>query len=176
MSKLRFRQANPNIIYAAYGMCSYSEVLWCKDPPVYDASPLFFVSQDGGASWLATVNNANIETYSRYTHALTADSQAEGKVYYGGLRLWSSNDYGNNFAEIPGSYLLHLDVQDFIIPDPNEPLIQYVATDGGFYIIDRRPGFSWIGPLNHGLETVQFYSACSSDWAGSQLLLGGYPG
>lgn len=165
--------ANPNIIYAAYGMCSDSEVLWCKDPPVYDAPPLFFVSQDGGASWLTRVNSANIETYSRYTHALNADSQDESKVYYGGLRLWSSNDYGNNFAEVVDSGLLHWDVQDFIIPDPNEPRIQYVATDGGFYMIDRRPGFSGIDPLNHGLETVQFYSACSSDWEGSQLLLGG---
>jgi hypothetical protein len=164
---------NPDIIYAAYGMCSDSEVLWCKDPPLYDASPLFFVSKDGGTSWLSTVNSANIETYSRYTHALTADSQAEGKVYYGGLRLWSSDDYGNDFAQIPGSSLLHLDVQDFIIPDPNEPLVQYVATDGGFYMIDRRPGSSGIDPLNHGIETVQFYSVCSSDWEGSQLLLGG---
>ncbi|OEU65972.1 MAG: hypothetical protein BBJ57_12665 [Desulfobacterales bacterium PC51MH44] len=164
--------SNTDVIYAAYGMCSDSEVLWCKDPPLYHASPLFFVSQDGGTTWHSRVNNATIKTYSRYTHVLTVHPNFDNWVYYGGLKLWLSTNYGDNFALDPVAGKIHLDMQDLVYPDPNHPSILYAASDGGFYLVDETFPQTAI-PLNHGLETVQFYSACSSDWEGSQLLLGG---
>ena len=164
---------NPDVIYAAFGQCSCSETLWCRTNPDGHASPAFFVSVDGGASWNARTNSQLIETYSRYTHVLEVNPQFEDRVYYGGLDLWASADYGNEFGKVAGANSLHLDQQDLAFPVPSEPLLQYVATDGGFYLRDRRTALTNAEPKNFGLDTVQFYSVCSSDWRGARLLMGG---
>ena len=142
---------------------------------VAGGSPDFFTSRDGGATWTAAVNTEWIETYSRYTHVLEVFPQDESSAYYGGVDLWFSSDYANNFVKIGGvdpGDKIHLDKQDLAFPVPSEPLRQYVASDGGFYIRSASmPTFT--EPRNLGLETVQFYSVCSSDWSGSLLLMGG---
>lgn len=157
---------NYNTIYAAYGQCE-SETYLC------DNNPLFYVSTDGGASWRSRVNPSGIHTYSRYTHLLTVNPVDEGRVYYGGLHLWFSSDYANNFAEVTDANLIHWDIQDLVIPDPNEPLKQYIASDGGFYLRDRRPGINSTVSRNHGLSTVQQYSVSSSNSDRYQQALGG---
>jgi hypothetical protein len=164
---------NPSVIYAAYGQCSGSETLWCKEAPTYHASPAFFVSQDGGMTWQSRTNTELIKTYSRYTHVLEVNPQFDSRIYYGGLDLWASFNYGDNFGKVLDSGYLHLDQQALVFPVPTVPLKQYVGTDGGFYIRDRAtmPGDTY--PRNFGLKTIQFYSVCSSDWDGAQLLMGG---
>jgi hypothetical protein len=158
--------SNPNTIYLAYGQCE-SETYLC------DNSPLFYVSTDGGTSWQLKYSDSGIGTYSRYTHALSINPLHEERVYYGGIFLMYSSDYGNDFNKVSNADEIHPDVQDIVFPDPNEPLIQYVATDGGIYLRDMRSGLGTTIPLNHGLSTVQQYSVSSSNWDGSQLLLGG---
>lgn len=155
-----------NVIYAAFGQCVSETFSSCN--------PLFFVSQDGGTSWLPRSNNQVIDTFSRYTHVLTAHPYFDNFVFYGGKKLWLSTDYGNNFTINldPAVGQIHFDMQDLVYPDPNRPKILYAASDGGFYLVDQGPPKNVL-PMNHGLETVQFYSVCNSDWEGSQLLMGG---
>lgn len=158
---------NSAVIYAAYGQCE-SENYLCS------ANPLFFVSRDGGVSWESRTNNAEIRTYSRYMHVLKVDPQNDNRVYYGGLGLYRSDDSANNFVNQTGyGDYLHFDLHDLVFPDLNEPLLQYVATDGGIYIRDRRVGVQSTYPVNDGLETIQFYSISSDNSEGAPLLMGG---
>ncbi|MFW9941596.1 MAG: WD40/YVTN/BNR-like repeat-containing protein [Candidatus Thorarchaeota archaeon] len=157
--------SNPNVIYAAYGRCE-SETFQCS------VNPLFFVSQDGGVLWQPGYNNEDIRTYSRYTHVLKVHPYFEDWVYYGGLKLWLSTNYGNNFSIDGAADEIHLDMQDLVYPDPSHPSILYAASDGGFYLVNESFPQNAI-PLNHGLETVQFYSVSSSTWEGSPLVMGG---
>lgn len=157
---------NADILFAAYGQCE-SETFLCGQ------NPLFFYSDDGGSTWQSRTNGAVLRSYSQYTHVLEADPLSENKVYYGGFWLWFSSSYGENFGVVSDAQDLHPDMQDLAFPDPTASLIQFAATDGGFYKRGWLSGARDTRARNHGLETIQTYSLSCSDWDGAQLVLAG---
>ncbi len=157
--------ADQDVIYAAYGRCP-------SETYVGGENPLFFNSIDGGTTWHAAENTEYIRTYSRYTHMLECHPTDVNKIYYGGLELWFSNDYGNGFVKLDAN--IHLDIQTMCFPDNSDPLFQYIASDGGFYKkYHPNSGMYVVDPLNQGLQTVQFYSISSSSWEGPTEVLAG---
>ena len=160
-----------DVIYAALGVCE-SETFVCED----DHTPLFYTSLDGGLTWDYQTQTESISNYPRYTHVLMASPGREQSVYYGGLRLWGSAVYGTNFGEVSGADYIHYDMQDLAFPLEGSGYLMYIACDGGFYIRDARtdPLYPTVTPRNYGLETVQFYSICTSSWdRPNPLVLGG---
>jgi hypothetical protein len=147
--EIEWSPADANVAYMVLGKC----------PSVTAAScvPLFFRTDDGGASWspLSASASESIATFSRYTHALRAHPTDADTVIYGGLKLWRSTDGGANFQQV-GSATLHPDHQDVVYADSNNLGRLYSANDGGFYFT-LAGGANWYSG-NYDLQTVQFYS------------------
>lgn len=142
--------SDPMTLYVVLGRCPSVT----RDACV----PELYRSSDGGASWeQATAGSTTgaIETYSRYTHALTVHPAEAGTLIYGGLKLWRSSDAGESFGQL-GSPTIHPDHQDIVYPDPADPSLLYSANDGGFYY-STNGGTTWLSG-NYDLQIAQFYS------------------
>ena len=100
-----------------------------------------------------------METYSRYTHALTVHPTDPTVLLYGGLTLNRSDDSGDSFSTI-GTSTLHPDHQDVVFADEDDPDLLYNVNDGGFYF-SLDGGECW-NSGNYDLQITAFYSVDSN--------------
>ncbi|MCP4246620.1 MAG: hypothetical protein GY778_06190, partial [bacterium] len=155
--ELAVAPSDANTIYAVFGKCPSVT----RDACVPD----FYRTGNGGASWVnaganATGTSDSIDSFSRYTHALTVHPSNPLNVIYGGVKLWRSTDGGENFSQL-GTETIHPDHQDVVYPNPSDTNLLYGANDGGFYY-SLNGGGNWVSG-NYDLQTTQFYSVAADD-------------
>ncbi|MCB0014384.1 MAG: hypothetical protein KDE34_20865, partial [Anaerolineales bacterium] len=107
-------------------------------------------SDDWGATWKLTSDNAELSRRPWYYMHIHADPQDPETVYINNLRLWKSTDGGNNFAEITTP---HGDNHDLWI-NPDNPKVMIQGNDGGANVT-LNGGASWSTIYNQ--LTGQFY-------------------
>ena len=109
-----------------------------------------FRSDDGGATWTRTNEDADLTQRPWYYHHIFADPQDANTVYVLNVRAWKSTDGGVTFQQIE---VPHGDNHDLWI-DPENPLRMAEANDGGA-IITFNGGASWSSLMNQ--PTAQLY-------------------
>ncbi len=109
-----------------------------------------FRSDDAGATWIRTNDDADLTQRPWYYHHIYADPQDANTVYVLNVRFWKSTDGGVTFErlEVP-----HGDNHDLWI-DPANPLRMVEANDGGA-IVTFNGGRSWSDLMNQ--PTAQLY-------------------
>lgn len=109
-----------------------------------------FRSDDGGATWTRTNEEADLTQRPWYYHHIFADPQDANTVYVLNVNAWKSTDGGVTFQELQ---VPHGDNHDLWI-DPENPLRMAEANDGGA-IVTFNGGKSWSSLMNQ--PTAQLY-------------------
>ncbi len=109
-----------------------------------------FRSDDAGATWTRTNEDADLTQRPWYYHHIVADPQDANTVWVLNVRLWKSTDGGVTFAQqgVP-----HGDNHDLWI-DPEDPMRMVEANDGGA-VVTLNGGTSWSDVMNQ--PTAQLY-------------------
>lgn len=139
----------------------------------------FYHSTDGGYSWN---QGGMLSTSAFMSNSFYASQLSQGKIFFGGVECFQSNDYGITWAKINswGDYYanpmskLHADIpaiQSFVSPSGQETY--YISTDGGVYK-SMNPLSGVTNISLDGLRVSQYYSVYSNRmepeniYAGSQ--------
>jgi hypothetical protein len=139
----------------------------------------FFQSIDAGITWTQA---GNLSTSTFMENSFYVSQLSPGKLFFGGVECYQSNDYGQNWTKINtwGEYYanpssrLHADIpaiQSFISPSGSETY--YISTDGGLYTA-ANPLSGVTNISLDGLRVSQYYSIYSNRvtpddiYAGSQ--------
>lgn len=139
----------------------------------------FYHSLDAGLSW---IQSGSLATSTFMSNSFYASQLSNGKVFFGGVECFQSNDYGLNWTKINswGDYYsnpmnkLHADIpaiQSFVSPSGQETY--YISTDGGTYSASN-PLSGVTNISMDGLRVSQYYSVYSNRnepeniYAGSQ--------
>lgn len=109
-----------------------------------------FRSDDGGATWTRTNEDADLTQRPWYYHHIIADPKDENTVYVLNVRFWKSTDGGVTFSQIA---VPHPDNHDLWI-DPEDPDRMIGANDGGA-AVSLNGGGSWSDIMNQ--PTAQLY-------------------
>ncbi len=109
-----------------------------------------FRSDDGGATWTRTNEDADLTQRPWYYHHIFADPQDANTVYVLNVNFWKSTDGGATFQEMD---VPHGDNHDLWI-DPDNPLRMAEGNDGGA-IVSFNGGASWSDLMNQ--PTAQLY-------------------
>ena len=109
-----------------------------------------FRSDDAGATWTRTNEDANLTQRPWYYHHIQADPQDANTVYVLNVRFWKSTDGGVTFEQIAGP---HPDHHDLWI-DPDDPMRMVNGNDGGA-TVSYDGGRSWSDLMNQ--PTAQLY-------------------
>ena len=132
-------------------------------------------SKDKGVSWTNVTPITEIASYQGwYAKALLIKPDDTLQVLAGGVELYGSTSFGNNFVKLSSwfsnsSDYLHADIHD-LIANPKDPNKIYIVTDGGLFRSNNF-GNSYY-ECTDGYVTSQFYigSVSSTD---SSVALGG---
>ncbi len=109
-----------------------------------------FRSDDAGASWTRTNEDADLTQRPWYYHHIFADPADVNTVYVLNVRFWKSTDGGVTFEQMA---VPHGDNHDLWI-DPDNPMRMAEANDGGA-TISFNGGRSWSDLMNQ--PTAQLY-------------------
>jgi len=109
-----------------------------------------FRSDDAGATWTRTNEDADLTQRPWYYHHIFADPQDVNTVYVLNVRFWKSTDGGRTFEQVQ---VPHGDNHDLWI-DPDNPMRMAEANDGGA-TISFNGGRSWSDLMNQ--PTAQLY-------------------
>ena len=109
-----------------------------------------FRSEDGGATWARTNEDADLTQRPWYYHHIFADPKDVNTVYVLNVNFWKSTDGGVTFQEMD---VPHGDNHDLWI-DPQNPLRMVEGNDGGA-IVTFNGGTSWSSLMNQ--PTAQLY-------------------
>jgi photosystem II stability/assembly factor-like uncharacterized protein len=136
-------------------------------------------SMDGGSSWNSMVGNLSTSLFQRgngdaqgwYDVLLRIDPSNPDHVIVGGLSLFSSDNFGNNWVDNGHAYAggVHPD-QHAVEFAPSDPSILYAGNDGGFY--SSSDGGSTYFENPGALAITQFY-VISSDQSVPDVTYGG---
>lgn len=128
---------------------------------IYAASGLnagtVFRSNDGGQSWLQTVDNNFCSPQCFYDIAIDIDPTNANRVYLGGspaLAFGISTSGGTSFT--PSQHGLHVD-SHVIAVAPSNPQVIYFGSDGGIYR-SNNAGTNWTSLSNATYSATQFVS------------------
>jgi photosystem II stability/assembly factor-like uncharacterized protein len=128
---------------------------------VYAASALntgtIFRSNDGGETWVQTVNNNFCSPQCFYDIAIGIDSANANRVYLGGspaLAFGISTNGGTSFTASQNG--LHAD-SHVIEVAPSNPQVVYFGSDGGIYR-SNNAGANWTSLSNSTYSATQFMS------------------
>lgn len=128
---------------------------------VYAASALntgtIFRSNDGGETWVQTVNNNFCNPQCFYDIAIGVDPTNSNRVYLGGspaLAFGISTNGGTSFTASQNG--LHAD-SHVIEVAPSNPQVVYFGSDGGIYRSDNA-GATWTSLSNSTFSATQFMS------------------
>jgi photosystem II stability/assembly factor-like uncharacterized protein len=109
-----------------------------------------FRSDDAGATWTRTNEDADLTQRPWYYHHIFADPRDVNTVFVLNVRFWKSTDGGETFEQIQ---VPHGDNHDLWI-DPDNPMRMAEANDGGA-TISFNGGRSWSDLMNQ--PTSQLY-------------------
>ncbi|HEX9582394.1 MAG TPA: glycosyl hydrolase, partial [Gemmatimonadales bacterium] len=109
-----------------------------------------FRSDDAGATWTRTNEDANLTQRPWYYHHIVADPKDRNTVYVLNVRFWKSTDGGTTFRGVTAP---HGDNHDLWI-DRDDPRRMVLGHDGGASV-SMNGGASWSDILNQ--PTAQLY-------------------
>ena len=126
-------------------------------------------SLDAGATWVkTTATGASCSSQCWYDMYVGVDPTNPGRVYFGGLSFYRSEDSATTFTNVGAT--IHVDHHTMVF-DPSDPNTIYVGSDGGVYRSANR-GTSWT-PVNTNLAITQFYNGVSLHPTDTNAVLGG---
>ncbi len=158
------------LLYTVLGPCEHPHK---KYTPI-SCFPRVYRSDDGGDTWELRYqeqnNVVNLSTYISYTHALTIHPENPDVVWYGGTRLFRSEDGGKEWKFIASN--THPDHHQLL------PVPCLICQDGWFFL-DLNDGglaigdgeWDWTSEAQMGLAVTQFQSLDAT--VGAEFLLGG---
>lgn len=97
----------------------------------------------------------------------------ENCIWLGGTRPWKSIDGGENIVPMDNGYYndVHPDIRDICFPNPSDPNIVYVATDGGIDKNTQPQNNTWEN-LNGDLSLNEGYTISISEQNPEIMLIG----
>lgn len=172
-AELAVAPSQPTTLYAALAQCPHPNTLantwWCK--------PAIYKSADGGGQWQLEsafqpasqwlLYGSKLTTYSMYEHKLVVHPTDPAQLWFTGIMLSYSKDWGAHW-DTEGN--LHYDHHDLSLFMTAGGLLAFDANDGGFFVGD---GFQqWDDNAQYGLQITQLQSLATAPGKPGLLLIG----